>query len=97
MSIDYNEYLTVHDKIKILDKRMKELASEAYKLEINHNIYKAVGDNISAETCTKSLEVLKVAIVMHRAELNHLPVAEYREKIKESNSESDEDKSDLVI
>lgn len=89
MSIDYNEYLTVHDKIKILDKRIKELAEEAYKLQINHNIYKAVGDNISAETCLKSLETIKVAIVMHRAELNHLPVTEVPSDIRKSEDGSD--------
>lgn len=98
MSVDFNQFLSNQDKIKILEKRIKELATEAYKLKVNHDVYKVVGDDQSAAVCLKSMETIKVAIALHKTELFKLPSGHLEEQDRplEIEEESDTDNQDVI-
>jgi hypothetical protein len=68
----FETLLTTEQKIKVVEDRISQFATEAYQHSLNKTTSDTLEATEQAEISTKNIEILEIAIKVHQEELAKL-------------------------
>jgi len=72
MAIDFDNLLSVEQKIKLVSDRIQQFASEAYQYKLNRETAVITEMQRNIDAADNALIILEQAIKVHQEELNQL-------------------------